>query len=144
MRVFYWVGIILLLFIALIVYFNTFPNVVPKPDNLSCGVFGEPVSIVLDDFKSECCSTLTVWASGFDTRVSVNDKCFETGLLAGSPVSTCIKCDDGVCEFPENPCNCLLDCIGKNKSNYKTISDFCNNGFNKYCPNTELELCSLC
>ncbi len=112
-----------------------------------CAQEGERFSVVYKEEHPEtCCEGLTEWESGHDTSISVADKCYDTGLMSGYPVGTCINCGNGVCEEQENPCNCE-DCIGKDKSNFKTVEEFCEKGFESYCrheePMTE-ELCSLC
>src|SRR3989344_7546254 len=81
-----------------------------------------------------------------DTSISIADKCYETGLVAGSPVGTCINCGNGVCEDIENPCNCYKDCVGKGKSNYLTVEEFNRYGYPIYCDETratDLALCQL-
>ena len=86
-----------------------------------------------------------------DTSISIADECYETGAMAGSPVGTCINCGNEICENIENVCNCPEDCIGKNKSNFSNIDEFCQSDpwdrtFSKVCEN-EIEgfpLCELC
>ena len=121
-----------------------------------CAKEGENYSAVYTNkYPSSCCDGLTEWESGMDTRISIEDNCYNTGLLSGSPIGTCIKCGDGICGENENPCNCSVDCIGKNKSDYLTIEDFCESDFwinlsDNYnnCENNSsmvnTELCKLC
>lgn len=79
--------------------------------NKNCAKEGEQFSKVYkNEYPEICCEGLTEWNSGFDTRKVVNGTCVETGLLAGSPVGTCIKCGDGICGLNENICNCPGDC----------------------------------
>lgn len=116
----------------------------------ACAKESELFSVVYKYFPEHCCENLTEWMSGFDTSISIADECYETGLVAGSPIGTCINCKNGICEEIENPCNCLQDCTGKNKSTYKTVQEFCDEGYSKYCFNEEmieelnLSLCKLC
>ncbi len=112
----------------------------------SCAKEGEYFSSVFkDQYPEHCCTGLTEWNSGMDTSISVADKCYATELLAGYPVGTCINCGNKVCESIENPCNCPADCVGIGKSTYKTVNEFCQNGYSKYCLSLmDSELCSLC
>ncbi len=125
------------------------------------GVFGEncakeeeQFSVVYDEYPGHCCEGLTEWHSGMDTKISIADECYETGLVAGSPVGTCINCGNGICEEIENPCNCPEDCIGKNRSDHlsieefcqsdiwnKTLSDACQEGYPEV---SDLPICELC
>ena len=111
----------------------------------------EYFSTVYNKYPDHCCEGLTEWSSGMDSRISVADKCYETGLVKGSPVGTCINCGDGFCRNIETPCNCSADCAGKSKSTYNTIEEFCEKGYSKYCDATlssvqtsEIPLCQLC
>jgi len=88
----------------------------------SCSNENENFSAVYPEYNDHCCVGLQEWHSGMDTRVSVGGKCFNTGLLAGSPVGTCIKCGDGVCGEKENLCNCPQDC---KISEYESVANFC-------------------
>lgn len=116
--------------------------------NATCKGGGEEFSIL--NISDKCCSGLTQWSSGMDTRISVADACYETGLLAGAPYATCINCGNGVCDAKENPCNCASDCVGQNKSTYLSVDEFCNSAaYNAtYCQIDNLEknstLCGLC
>lgn len=77
----------------------------------NCAKEGEHYSKVFkDDYPDRCCDGLTEWESGMDTRKVETGRCVETGLLAGSPVGTCINCGNGECEENENVCNCPKDC----------------------------------
>lgn len=116
-----------------------------------CAEEGEQFSEVYEQYSEHCCEGLTEWNSGFDTRISIADECYETGLLAGSPIGTCINCGNGICEDIENPCNCLEDCIGKDKSDFLATEDFCqsedwNQTFSEACEETiaGFPLCELC
>lgn len=82
--------------------------------NLSgkCGKVGERISRLYLEYPEECCSGLTVWNSGMDTRKVVDGECVQTNLASGNPVSTCLDCGNGKCEDIENICNCPQDCDG--------------------------------
>ena len=99
--------------------------------NADCAKQGEQFSVVYEEYPNNCCNDLTEWNSGFDTRTSIADECYETGLLAGSPVGTCINCGNGICEEIENPCNCLEDCNGKGKSTFNSSKSLINWGRTK-------------
>jgi len=90
-----------------------------------CAGEGEQYSAVYPEYPDACCEGLTAWESGMDTRVSVGDACYETGLLAGSPVGTCIDCGNGVCDELETVCNCEADCAGGINSDYADADAFC-------------------
>jgi hypothetical protein len=77
----------------------------------ACANEGGLFSVVYkDQYPEHCCEGLTEWESGMDTRIVKDGQCVETGMVAGSPVGTCIKCGDALCKSPENICNCLQDC----------------------------------
>jgi hypothetical protein len=82
-----------------------------------CAQEGQQFSKVYPNLPGSWCDGLTEWNSGMDTRQVVDAKCIATGLMAGSPVGTCIKCGDGVCGRSENICNCPQDC-GAQKTCY--------------------------
>ncbi|MBI5061190.1 MAG: hypothetical protein HZB67_02650, partial [Candidatus Aenigmarchaeota archaeon] len=113
-----------------------------------CAKESEQYSFVYKDrYPESCCAGLTEWSSGMDTRISVADKCYDTYLVSGYPVGTCIKCGDGVCGKYEDPCNCAEDCVGKNKSDYNTTGDFCRSGRDRFCYSEftkDEPLCKLC
>lgn len=90
-----------------------------------CAAEGELFSVVYTSYPEHCCAGLAEWWSGFDTRVSIADTCYITDLLAGSPVGTCIRCGDGNCGSHETVCNCPQDCVGKARSQYASIEEFC-------------------
>ncbi len=60
-----------------------------------------------------------------DSRISIAGKCFETGLLKGSPVGTCLNCGNQECEKLENPCNCPSDCSALSDSDYVSAEEYC-------------------
>jgi len=114
-----------------------------------CAKEGEKFSRVYrDEYLVYCCECLTEWDSGFDTRISIADKCYDTMLASGYPVGTCINCGNGICENIENICNCPSDCLNTENSDYNNIEDFCNESYEGYCRNDlsemELEMCKLC
>ncbi len=119
-----------------------------EPPPTQCAEEGEQFSKVFTDEYSEiCCEGLTEWASGMDTEISIADTCYETRLMGGSPIGTCINCGNEVCEDIENPCNCPDDCVGEGKSDYLTTEEFCEEGNDIYCSSEEamyLPLCKLC
>ncbi|MEM5812461.1 MAG: hypothetical protein QW286_01965, partial [Candidatus Aenigmatarchaeota archaeon] len=65
---------------------------------------------VYKEYPEDCCEGLTEWMSGMDTMIVQNGVCVETGMVAGSPIGTCIRCGDGICSQLENVCNCPQDC----------------------------------
>lgn len=88
----------------------------------SCANEGEQFSQVYDGYPNSCCSGLTEWDTGMDTRKIVDGKCVETGALSGNPVGTCLNCGNRICEDIETICNCPTDCSEnetetKNKTN---------------------------
>ena len=124
----------------------------PEPTPLNCAIEREQVSSVYaEEYPSTCCEGLTEWPSGFDTGISIGDECYDTGMVSGSPVGTCINCGNGVCEDIESVCNCPSDCSAEN-SRYVTVADFCddyvgiNTGLTTMCKEDphDLPLCNLC
>lgn len=124
------------------------------PSSSNCAKEGEQYSAVYGDYSDKCCEGLTEWDSGMDTRISVDDKCYETGLLAGNPVGTCINCGNGICEKIEDVCNCPEDCKDGKNSDY-TLESFCewwdSSSDKEMCSDTSgtladfnFELCELC
>ena len=95
---------------------------------------------------NDCCEGLTdVFIEGF---VSINDVCYETGVVTEISGGVCSDCGNGICEDVENVCSCPEDCKGKNLSDFNTPWDFCESEeYNLYCDKDNLEdseLCSLC
>ena len=116
-----------------------------------CAREGEEFSEVYDTYPDHCCDNLTEWHSGFDTRISIGDNCYETGLIKGSPVGTCINCGNETCEDIEDVCNCPEDCGGGINSDYATAEEFCSEYWNEEmateCEEGEakgLPICDLC
>jgi hypothetical protein len=113
----------------------------------NCAKEGEQFSkVYTDQYPEKCCQELTEWESGFDSRIAIGSNCFDTGLLKGSPVGTCINCGDGICSDIENVCNCPQDCQNASHSTYKTVQDFCNLAYQNYCNEEKKNstLCKLC
>ena len=126
-------------------------NLSPSANTQSgCAKENEKVSSVYQEYAPICCSGLTDNHSGMDTRISVADKCYQTGLASGYPVGTCINCGDNVCSEYENPCNCPQDCVNQNKSDFNSIAEFCQStNFKDLCQKTYTndyakDLCNLC
>ncbi|RLG11754.1 hypothetical protein DRN73_04575 [Candidatus Pacearchaeota archaeon] len=136
------IGIVIVIAIALGIYLYTSSG----PSN--CAQEGELFSNVFTDkYPEHCCEGLMDWHSGMDTSISIADTCYQTGLLSGWPVGTCLNCGNNICEDIETPCNCPEDCLGKGKSEYLTVEEFCTDGYDEYCENIEpinQELCNLC
>ena len=92
----------------------------------SCAHEGEHYSQVYTDrYPQQCCDGLTAWPSGMDTRIAIGPRCYDTGIVSGNPVGTCLNCGNGVCDPIENVCNCPLDCVGGQNSAYPSIDAFC-------------------
>ena len=117
-----------------------------------CAGEGEQFSFVyIDEYPETCCEGLTDWDSGMDTSLSIGDNCYDTMMLSGYPVGTCINCGNGVCEDIEDVCNCPDDCSAEN-SRFVTVEDFCggyagdNTGLAGMCQEDEFDLpiCKLC
>ena len=113
-----------------------------------CAEYGEHFSAVYkEEYPETCCEGLAAWDSGFDTSISIGNKCYETGAMAGSPVGTCINCGDGICDELETVCNCPQDCSNSSHSTYKNVQDFCVAAYNTFCAeesNHDSILCKLC
>lgn len=129
----------------------------PECPESECAKEGESFSwIFTDEYPEHCCEGLTEWQGGMDTRVSIGDECYATGLVSGNPVGTCINCGNGICEEIENVCNCPDDCTAKSDTahhSFASVAEFCEfeNKYTAYCKNlgtteeSELsEICSSC
>lgn len=99
----------------------------------------------------KCCSGLTEWIAGMDTRISIENECYVTKLVAGAPFGICINCGNGVCEKREDFCNCPQDCFGGENSDYKSIKEFCEQRWAQFEDFCETEpfienfpICDLC
>jgi len=116
----------------------------------NCAKEGEKFSRDYKKYLEHCCEGLTEWYSGLDTSISIENKCYETGMTAGVPVGTCINCENGVCENIEDVCNCPQDCKNRGNSQYSTIKEFCEERgeqFKEACKTTLIKnfpICSLC
>ena len=124
----------------------------PVPED-ECATEGEQYSLVYSGYPDKCCGGLTEWESGFDTRISIGDTCYETGLVAGVPVGTCINCGNGICENIENVCNCQQDCADGLNSSYATVDEFCSSEFwsnsmasacEEWLESEDFPICDLC
>ena len=120
---------------------------------IECAGEGEHFSkVYTDEYPETCCEGLTEWYSGMDTRISIGASCYETGMVAGSPVGTCIECGNGVCEDIEDVCNCPGDCGSGEHSDFATIDEFCSeyagtgSGIEDFCLENplQLDICDLC
>jgi hypothetical protein len=114
-----------------------------------CAKEGDKFSTVYkDQYLEHCCEGLTEWASGMDTRISIGNNCYETRMLAGSPIGTCINCGNAICESLEDSCNCAEDCKNGENSDYINVSAFCEDQtWKERCIEEgikDLPLCSLC
>jgi hypothetical protein len=120
-----------------------------------CAKDGETFAIVSDEHPSSCCEGLKALAPIPDTRLSIADECYDTEPASGSSMGVCIKCGDGVCEdhlnYDENPCNCMEDCMGKDKSHFSSVEEFCQSddwkmSLSKACGETikDYSICELC
>ncbi|MBT4166430.1 hypothetical protein HOE04_05310 [archaeon] len=114
-----------------------------------CAKQGEQFSKVhTTEFPTSCCEGLTEWDSGFDTSISIGNKCYDTMMASGYPVGTCIKSGDGVCGDIEDVCNSPTDCSSGTNSNYASVTEFCNTAYDSYCEDNpfkdELDMCNLC
>jgi hypothetical protein len=114
-----------------------------------CAQEEELFSGVFDEYPNHCCEGLTEWSAGMDTRISIGDECYATGMLAGSPTGVCINCGNGICETKEDVCNCAEDCQNSQNSDYSSIEDFCESPkweqISDECETyLDLEICNLC
>jgi hypothetical protein len=118
-----------------------------------CAKVGEKYSHVYkDEYPENCCEGLKEWESGMDTRISIAGKCYDSGMLSGSPIGTCIDCGNNRCDTIENVCNCPEDCDAS-KSDYATVEEFCEGedgiygGYSRICGEGNpmmLPVCDLC
>ena len=112
----------------------------------SCGVQGQTINFANPLNPNECCDGLK--DVNTQDSVSVADECYWSGTESGAPILTCSNCGNGICEDVESVCGCAEDCIGKDKSDYDTVQQFCNEGYERYCNDLpdgfELDLCNLC
>jgi len=112
---------------------------------------GRHFSDVYKIYPDHCKKGLTEWDSGFDTRISIGEECYDTMMESGYPVGTCINCGDGICSEIESVCNCPEDC-GPENSDYTSVEDFCddyvgaNTALASMCEEDtfDLSICKLC
>jgi hypothetical protein len=112
-----------------------------------CAEEGEIFSTVYSEYPSQCCGGLTEWYSGMETNIAIGTQCWSTGLVAGSPVGTCINCGNGICDETENTCNCFDDCPNKENSDYTDVNEFCNSDmYVTLCvvSSTDTGICDIC
>ena len=138
------IGVVVVVIIAIalgIYYYPSGEEPEPTPTPSNCGTQGQTIFT-----PNECCEGL----ENVNTQdsVSVADECYYTGTASGAPILTCSDCGNGICEDVESVCGCSEDCVGKGKSAFNTVQDFCNNGYEQYCDRLpegmELDLCNLC
>ncbi|MFH1234578.1 MAG: hypothetical protein V1493_03110 [Candidatus Diapherotrites archaeon] len=119
---------------------------------VECAKEGEQYSEVFTtEYPSKCCAGLTGFMTGLDTRISIQDNCYQTGSASGWPVGHCTNCGNKICESIETVCSCPGDCIGQGRSQYKTIKEFCESPYTRYCSvdgavssSDSPQLCALC
>ncbi len=122
---------------------------VEQIEDENCAKMGEMFSQIYDTdkFPSHCCKGLIPWSNiHLFGSPSIEDKCYEKDMGVES-VGICLDCGNNICEEIEDPCNCPEDCIGKGKSTYKTVDEFCTKGYRQHCGGNfilEEELCALC
>jgi len=112
-----------------------------------CAGQGEWIDFTDASKLNKCCEGLKNVHT--TDSLSVADECYWVGTATGYPGGVCSNCGNGVCEEIESVCGCADDCVGKGKSEYNTIKEFCNVnvGYEHYCEGIgvgELELCDLC
>ncbi|MAH07074.1 hypothetical protein CMI38_02380 [Candidatus Pacearchaeota archaeon] len=114
--------------------------------HFDCAIQNETINSLNVSNFSACCT-------GFEdvivlNNISVFDECYWNGSLSSSSSGICSECGNGVCEDIESVCSCPTDCVGKGRSDYSTVEEFCDNGFNQYCVNQTFNLsdrlCGLC
>ena len=145
-----WVLGILVVIVAVVLIVLFYPsgeNTTP----LNCGNQGETIDFTDPLTPNECCEGLD--DVNVQTALSVADECYWTGMLSGAPIITCSDCGNGICEDAESVCGCAEDCVAKEKSDYNTVQEFCDNDYERYCESPgaielreveELDLCALC
>lgn len=107
-------------------------------------------SIFKQWYPNKCCQGLTEFLLGMDTRISIADGCYETNRVTGWPVGVCLNCRNKTCEEIESVCSCPEDCVGRARSDFQTIKEFCQSekGWKRHCGapgvNGYLEICRMC
>jgi hypothetical protein len=140
------IGVVVVVIIAIalgIYYYPSGEESEPTPTPSSCGTQGQTIDFTDPSTPNECCEGL----ENVNTQdsVSVADKCYWSGTESGAPILTCSDCGNGICEDVESVCGCSEDCVGKGKSAFNTVQDFCDNGYEQYCEYPEgMDLCDLC
>ncbi|MEA3329733.1 MAG: dockerin type I domain-containing protein [Nanoarchaeota archaeon] len=116
----------------------------------NCAEEGGSYSLVDEGYPNNCCIGLTEWTSGLDARVSIDSECYDTLLIKGSNVGTCLKLSDEICGDLETPCNSPDDCSDGTNADYATVDEFCDGeDYDTYCGedilgSEDLDLCKLC
>jgi hypothetical protein len=92
-----------------------------------CAGEGEEYAIVTgtEGLPDRCCEGLTEWPRGKETRVSIDDVCYDGAAPSGNPVGFCIRCGDDVCGESEDPCVCPEDCRDQDRSEFDSVDEFC-------------------
>ena len=142
------VVVVVVIAIALGIYF--YPSgEEPEPTPSKCGGQGESIVPNPINQVDECCEGLKDVS---DTRLSIADGCYVTGqFFDGIHSIICSNCGNGICENVEGVCGCAEDCIGKEKSDFNTIQEFCDSpDYDRICVRgpphivLNLDLCKLC
>lgn len=126
---------------------------IKKEEPVDCVKEGESAAFTDPSTPNECCEGLkNVLVTDV---ISIADKCYDTGTETGTPFILCSDCGNGICEEWESVCGCSEDCIGKGRSTFNTIKDFCEDeyGYDHYCEICEedpefcekfIPMCKLC
>jgi hypothetical protein len=122
-----------------------FRKVNPNGPKENCAGQDEDFDPTDDLNPNECCQGVLP-ISNTDDQISVADECYSNGIVyfkASSQI--CSNCGNKVCSHSEDPCNCPEDCRGQLRSDFLTVEDFCNEGYDQYCDKYSFtELCRLC
>jgi hypothetical protein len=138
-----WIIVLAIVLVWAGIYFSSLGENSKALSN--CGVQGQTINFANPLTPNECCEDLD--DVNTQDSVSVSDECYWDGKESGSPVSTCSDCGNGICEDVESVCGCSEDCVGKGKSDFNTVQEFCDEGYDEYCEGLEgtgIELCELC
>lgn len=123
------------------------PSRKENPDLTNCTDQGEQAAPL-----KPCCDGLDKIEIPLAT--SIEDKCYEhpSNRVSSRPQDfICSNCGNGICEDVESVCSCSEDCVGKEKSDYKSIQEFCGSSKSKVetqgCEEKyakEMPICKLC
>ena len=140
-----WISIIAILAVILIVVIFVIPK--PQPEeNTNCANRGERISNLTDELYNSCCTRLTAWDAGTNTKISIGNQCYESGVQGGKEFGICIDCGNTICEENENACSCPEDCTNGENSQYATAEAFCED-WKLNCQHElskNLPMCQLC